>query len=369
VTGVQWWEYLALFLGAGVLALALTPVAKAVAVRRQIMDRPVGYKQQTAPIPYLGGAAIVAAFVIAVMLAAWIRPLTSGLGGLGVLLGLGLGLSLVGLLDDIRGLGPLTRLIVQTMAAVAVVGAGVQVHIFGSNLLNMLVTVVWIVGVTNAFNLLDNMDGLSAGVTAIAAGSFFLIAVLNGQFLVASLSVALAGCALGFLWHNFHPATIYMGDAGSLFFGFMLAVLGIKLRFEGPIEVTFFVPILVLGVALLDTTLVTVTRLLNKRNPLSGGNDHISHRLAHLGLSVPVAVGIIFAGSISLGWMGLVVSRLDRTNGTLLMAGLVTVGLFLGVMLALVPVYESADGALEDGIGHDEQIVAELTAHQAEDAR
>ena len=369
MTGVQWWEYLALFLGAGVLSLSLTPVAKALAVRRQIMDRPVGYKQQAAPIPYLGGAAIVAAFVIAVMLAAWIRPPTSGLGELGVLLGLGLALSLIGLLDDIRGLGALTRLAVQTAAALAVVGVGLQVHMFGSSLLNVIVTVVWIVGVTNAFNLLDNMDGLSAGVTAIAAGSFFLIAAVNGQFLVASLAAALAGCALGFLWHNFHPATIYMGDAGSLFFGFMLAVLGIKLRFEGPTEVTFFVPILVLGVALLDTALVTVTRVLKKRNPLSGGSDHISHRLVHLGLSVPIAVGIIFASSISLGWMGLVVSRLDRTNGTLLMAGLVTIGLFLGVMLALVPVYESADATPESGARYEEEDVVEMTAHQAEDVR
>ena len=369
MTGFQWWEYLALFLGAGVLSLSLTPVAKALAVRRQIMDRPVGYKQQPAPIPYLGGAAIVTAFVIAVLLAALSRPLTSGLGELGVLLGLGLGLSLMGLLDDIRGLRPLARLIVQAAAAFAVVGVGLQVHIFGSNLLNVIVTVVWIVGVTNAFNLLDNMDGLSAGVTAIAAVSFFLIAAINGQFLVASLAVALAGCALGFLWHNFHPATIYMGDAGSLFFGFMLAVLGIKLRFEGPTEVTFFVPILVLGVALLDTTLVTVTRILNKRNPLSGGNDHISHRLVHLGLSVPVAVGIIFVSSISLGWMGLVVSRLDRTNGTLLMVGLVTIGLFLGAMLALVPVYESADDTSEGDISYDEENVVELIARKAEDGR
>ena len=364
---VQWWEYLVLFLGAGVLTLALTPVAKAVAIRSQVMDRPVGYKQQAEPIPYLGGAAIVAAFVIAVMLAAWSRPLTSGFGELSVLLGLGLLLSFVGLLDDIRGLGALTRLIAQTAAALAIVGVGLQIDIFGSNLLNVIVTVVWIVGVTNAFDLLDNMDGLSAGVTAIAAVSFFLIAAVNGQFLVASLAVGLAGCALGFLWHNFHPATIYMGDAGSLFFGFMLAILGIKLRFDGPTAVTFFVPVLVLGVALLDTTLVTTTRILNKRNPLSGGSDHISHRLVHLGLSVPAAVGIIFASYILLGWTGLVVSRMDRTNGTLLMAGLVTIGLFLGVMLALVPVYEHTHATSSGGISPEEENVIDLRVHQAEE--
>jgi UDP-GlcNAc:undecaprenyl-phosphate GlcNAc-1-phosphate transferase len=185
------------------------------------------------------------------------------------------------------------------------------------------------------------MDGLSAGVAGIAAASFFVIAAANGQFLIAALSLALSGCALGFLRHNFHPARIYMGDAGSLFLGFVLAAIGIKLRFEAPVEVTAFVPFIVLGIAVLDTTLVTTTRLLHGRNPLSGGRDHISHRLVFIGIPVPAAVGLIYAAAIGHGWMALVMSRLDVVTGLLLMGLVLATDVFLGVLLAHVPVYET----------------------------
>src|SRR3954447_7758722 len=126
---------------------------------------------------------------------------------------------------------------------------------------DLLITIVWVVGVTNAFNLLDNMDGLSAGVAALGALTFFVLAVLNGQYLVAALAVAVAGCAVGFLRHNFHPAKIYMGDAGSLFLGFLLSVIGLRLRLpDAPQLTALFVPVVVLGIALFDTSLVTVAR-------------------------------------------------------------------------------------------------------------
>ena len=179
-------------------------------------------------------------------------------------------------------------------------------------------TVVWVVGITNAFNLLDNMDGLSSGVAAIAAGSIFVIAASNGQFLVAALSIGLAGCALGFLRHNFHPATIYMGDAGALFLGFLLAYLGLKLRFDTPADVTFLVPIVVMGVPIFDTTLVTVTRLRARRQPVPRGRDHTSHRLVRIGLPVPAAVALIYAVGVCLGLVALVVSRVDRVSAYLL---------------------------------------------------
>src|SRR6185295_8402540 len=157
--------------------------------------------------------------------------------------GVAIGLAFVGLLDDLRQLNPWVRLVAEIGAGVAVWVVGAGVDLWGPSLTDALVTVVWVVGITNAFNLLDNMDGLSSGVAAIAAGSIFVIAASNGQFLVAALSIGLAGCALGFLRHNFHPATIYMGDAGALFLGFVLAYLGLKLRFDGPVDATFLVPI------------------------------------------------------------------------------------------------------------------------------
>jgi UDP-GlcNAc:undecaprenyl-phosphate GlcNAc-1-phosphate transferase len=332
----------------GVLAAALgatlllTPLALRFARRLGILDRPGGHKMHESPVPYLGGAAMVVAFAATVMLGALIVPPESAAAELAIILGIAVALSLVGLLDDLWGLGPWVRLAFEVGAGIALWAGGIRTQLFTDATLDFAVTVAWVVGVTNAFNLLDNMDGLSAGVAAIASGSFFLLAAFNDQFLVATLAIALGGCAVGFLQSNFHPARIYMGDAGSLFLGFMLAVIGIKLRFPGPTQVTFFVPILVLGVAIFDTVLVTVARLLHGRNPMSGGRDHTSHRLVFVGIPVPVAVTLIYAGAISLGWLALVMARVDRDTGFLLMGFVLFIALLLGVLLGLVPVYETS---------------------------
>jgi UDP-GlcNAc:undecaprenyl-phosphate GlcNAc-1-phosphate transferase len=205
------------------------------------------------------------------------------------------------------------------------------------------VTVLWVVGVTNAFNLLDNMDGLSAGVATIAGLSFCVIAGVNGQYLVAALSAAVAGCASGFLRPNFHPAKINMGDAGSLFLGFLLAFLAVRLKLaSAPPAVALFVPVLVLGVALFDTTLVTFNRLRHGRSPLQGGRDHVSHRLVWVGIPVPISVGMIYALATSLGFLGLLLSRLDLTSGLMLVGFVLAVGLGTFVLLSAVPVYDSS---------------------------
>ena len=334
------------FATSGLLSWLLVPLAIRVATRRQVVDRPGGYKLQDDPVPYLGGVAIVLAFAAVVLAAALVRPPVSGFDELAVILGLGVGLAAVGLVDDLRGLGPFIRLGLQVAAAAGLLATDVGVRLVdGGGPVDMAITVLWVAGITNAFNLLDNMDGLSAGTAMIAGLSFFLIAAVNGQFLVGALSAALAGCALGFLRHNFHPARIYMGDAGSLFLGFLLAVLGLKLRFDAPRQITAFVPIVVLGLPILDTALVTIQRLRHGRNPLSGGRDHLSHRLVFIGLSVPRAVRSLYLLAGMLGWLGLVISRLDITTAYLLLgfvaAGLCTVGFLLG----RVPVYSNSQGA------------------------
>lgn len=336
------WAYGGAFLVSLALSLGLTPVVLRVANSRGIFDHPAPNKSHESPVPYLGGVAIVAAFSLAVGIAGVVQRPPSGLDELGVILGFAVALSVMGLFDDVRHLNPLPKFALEVAAGVALWAVGVQVAIFPSDVLNALFTVLWVVGITNAFNLLDNMDGLSAGIAAIASGVFFILAAINGQFLVAALSIALTGCALGFLRHNFHPARIYMGDTGSLFLGFVLAAIGIKLKFPGPNQITFMVPILVLGIPILDTTLVVVNRLLHRRNPLSGGRDHISHRLVFIGLPVGVAVGLIYGSSVILGWLGVVMSRIDRTSGFLLMALVVTVAAFVAVMLSLIPVYETS---------------------------
>lgn len=334
------WSYLGAFVASLAMALVFTPLALRVALKRQVLDRPGDYKVQDSPVPYLGGVAIVVAFSATVLIATALSPPPSGVREVAIALGLAVLLSFVGLGDDLLNFPPAPRFIIQIAAAAVIWWSGVGVYLFHSPILDGLLTILWIVGITNAFNLLDNMDGLSAGIAAIASATFFLLAILNGQVAVAGLSIALCGCALGFLRSNFHPARIYMGDAGSLFFGFMLAVIGIKLRFDAPVEITFMVPVLVLGVPILDTSLVVASRLAHRLNPFTGGRDHISHRLVFVGLPVRSAVALIYAAGIGLGWLAVVMSRLDVATGFILMGFVVAVAVFAAVMLSLVPVYE-----------------------------
>lgn len=360
-----WWEYLAVALGTTAVTLVLTPLALRLALRRQILDHPNDIKAQASPVPYLGGLAIVIAFSAVVGGAALVRPPHSNGGILAVVLGLAVGLAILGAVDDIRGLGPWVRLAAETAAGVVVYLTGTHAQLLDHRLphgqiFDAVVTVVWVVGVTNAFNILDNMDGLSAGIAGIASLSLFLVAYLNGQFLVATLALALVGCAVGFLRHNFHPAKIYMGDAGSLYLGFLLAVLCLRLRTYNVSRISFFVPVLILGVALFDTTLVTATRLWHHRNPLSGGRDHTSHRLVFVGIPVRATVGIIYGAGAALGWLAVIVARLseDRTTAAILMGLVLTVAVLLAGLLAAVPVYETSR--------RRRMMIQEVKAHESE---
>ena len=199
----------------------------------------------------------------------------------------------VGLLDDLWDIGPLPKLLAEIGAAVGLWFAGVNAGLFDSYALNMAFTVLWVVAITNSINLLDNMDGLSSGVAAIAALTYFVIAAGSGDYLVASFALAVAGASVGFLRYNFPPARIFLGDAGSLLLGFLLASLALKLDLVGNSGVLrAAIAGLVLAVPVFDTLLVIVTRLIGKRPIYKGGTDHTSHRLVAKGMSVrDVAVG------------------------------------------------------------------------------
>ena len=324
------------------MSLLLTPLAVRLARRHGLLDHPGGHKSHDEAVPYLGGAAILVAFLVTVTAGGVLLPIPSGRTELLVVFTAAALLAGVGLLDDLRGLGLRFRVLAEVIAAGALLMAGSGVQATGVAPVDAVLTVLWVVGITNAFNLLDNMDGLSAGVAAIAAAGFFALAALNGQFLVASLAAGVAGVSLGFLRHNAHPARIFMGDAGALFLGFLLAYLGIKLEFAGPSGLVFFVPILVLGVAIFDTTLVTATRLIHRKSPFSGGRDHVSHRLVFVGLSVRTSVALIYAAAVACAWTAVVMSRVDATTGLILMGLIVALAGFAGVVLAVVPVYETS---------------------------
>jgi UDP-GlcNAc:undecaprenyl-phosphate GlcNAc-1-phosphate transferase len=287
-------RYALAFLVPLVVALLLTPVAGRLAHRLGILDHPSEQKFHRDPTPYLGGVALAAGLVA-------IGVLTTGASAQAfvILLG-GLVLGVWGLVDDWVTVRPSAKLLVQAAAGSALWFADIRAGLFGIEVLDLALTVLWVVAVTNAVNLLDNMDGLAAGVSTVAALTFFGIAASRGDYLVASLALAVAGASLGFLRHNLPPAKIFLGDAGALMLGFLLAALGLKLDLVGENGfVRSAVPVLILGVPLFDTVLVIVDRLRGRRRVFRGGTDHSSHRLATLGLSHgAVAVVIVLAEGI-----------------------------------------------------------------------
>ncbi len=260
--------------------LLFTPVAAGVARRLGLIDRPNAQKVPIEVTPYLGGVAVAVGLVVAgLVIGSTVRQAA-------VVAACALVILLLGLVDDLRGLGPTVRVSVEASLAVVLWFEGVRAGFFGIPALDLVLTVVWIVAITNALNLLDNMDGLASGVTALASLAYFAIAVSQGDYLVASFAAALAGASVGFLRHNFPPARIFLGDAGSLLLGFLLAVLGLMLDLDVPNDVLRIgVQALILGVPVFDTTFVVVSRLRGGRPLLLGGKDHSSHRLAAFGLT------------------------------------------------------------------------------------
>ena len=324
-------------------ALLVTPLARRTALRLDIVDRPGGRKAHHAPMPYLGGLAIYVAFMV-FLLAAVVRghnDETPLLQGLAIVAGATLMVAL-GLVDDRLALPPSIKFAGQFLAAFVLFGVGIHFHFTNFPTLDAPVSILWVVGITNAFNLLDNMDGLSVGTAAIGCVYFFVLALLepaNKQVLVASMAIALGGACLGFLYYNFNPARIFMGDAGSLFLGFMLAVLGLKINMNGFPNlhaVNFFVPIVVLGIPIFDTALVTVSRLRRHVSPLQGGRDHTSHRLVLLGLTVREAVMALYLVAGALGLAGIMLTVAHPRSGFALVALLVAAGIVAGYKLEQV---------------------------------
>ena len=338
-------QSLSAFAVAAVVSLVLTPLAIRAALRLGVLDHPGERKSHSTPTPYLGGVAIVIAVTLAIVVAALVRgetvaTLTQLLG----ILAIALAMSATGLVDDLRGLPVAVRFGLQLAAALGLWLLDVRVDLTGSATVDLPLTVLWTVGITNAMNLLDNMDGLSASTATIASIWFGLIAVVNGQFLVSALAFTVAGAAAGFLRDNRPPARIYMGDAGSLFLGTMLASLGMLLSLDRGILVTAAVPVLILTVPVLDTALVTIARIRHGISPFQGGKDHTSHRLVRLGLPVPIAVGLIGIASLAHGWVALLVLRIDTTSAILLLGLTALFDLFFFALLAKVPVYDNSRG-------------------------
>jgi len=320
-------ELILLLFGALVIAIALTPVSKWLAPHMGLVAHPRARDIHTKPVPKLGGLAIlVGVLAMAVLLGQ--QPAFQQLAA--IVIGATL-MSFMGLVDDRFQLNAYVKLGFQVGVAVMAYLFDVRVMIFSSPLLDGLLTVLWIVGITNAMNMLDNMDGLLAGVSAVIAAFFTVLAAINGQYLVSLLSAAVLGACLGFLFWNLNPASVFMGDSGSMFLGFLLACIAIKLRFIGQTPaVSWMVPVIVMGLPIFDTTLVTLSRLRRGKNPLtSPGKDHSSHRIANHGFSKREAVMILYLVCGALGVIAIIASVANIVASFMIAISLLAVGAYM----------------------------------------
>lgn len=324
------------------VSFALTPLTGRLATRIGVIDHPsqspTGHKRHRTPTPYLGGVAIFVGLLAgsALVLSTDGIPIRH----FAMVITAGLGIGLIGLVDDVTPLPRSLRLVAQIAVAFVAWRYGFGVSAVGEPL-GLSFTILWIVGITNAFNLLDNMDGACAGLAAIASATFTIMAVINDLPLLPIVAASVTGASIGFLVHNRHPAKVFMGDAGSLFLGFLVALIGLRLRFDNPEETTFLVPVVVLGIPLLDTTLVVLSRLRSGRPVFLGARDHIAHRLVGIGLSTTSAVALMYGAAASLGLLGLAISVSSQRIAFVLL-GLTFGAGFVGALLLLrVPVEQA----------------------------
>ncbi|MEM8860380.1 MAG: MraY family glycosyltransferase, partial [Chloroflexota bacterium] len=303
------------------------------AIQIGFVDVPAARKMHKEPMPLMGGVAIFGGAAIAFLLIFVIFEVYSLSGPvIGILAGMAI-ISAVGLIDDrTGGLSAPVKLGGQFIAVAVLIWFGVQVSLPVPGWLNIVATFLWVLVISNATNFLDNMDGACAGIVGVQAAFITLLGAINEQFLVAGLAAAVFGACLGFLRHNFKPAKIFMGDAGTLFLGFLIAVLALELNFEQNSNfVTWMVPLFVLGVTLFDLALVTVSRLLRGVNPLTtAGKDHTSHRLTELGFTQREAVLILYLFSGMMGMIAVFITQASVLEGYVI-GGIVAILCIIGI--------------------------------------
>ena len=342
------------------IALVTTPVARAIARRVGLVAAPREDRWHRRPTALLGGPAIVtAALGSFFLLASHPSRLLLGWAGGAILI------AALGVLDDLVGLRPVTKLIGQIVAALVPISLGLTIPIFHP-LLSFWITLFWIVGIANAFNLLDNMDGLAAGIAAISAGFLCFHAIQKANGSLALAAVCVSGAALGFLVYNFNPASIFMGDGGSLFLGYSLGTLSLLDLGSRPLVSlsVIAVPLFVLAMPIFDTALVTVLRVANRRSIAQGGRDHSSHRLVSLGLSERRAVVTMYALAAATGLVSLVVPRV-RASFVVLIALVATLAVYyFGSYLGSVNVYRSDPVSLEQARRRGLFILDTFVAHK-----
>lgn len=328
-------EHAIIGISAFILGLILTPLAMKAAFKFGVLDRPVTkLKKHKQPMPYLGGVAIFLAFAIPVI-AAKIVMHQDIHGVIAILLG-GFIMMAVGVLDDAKNLTPYAKLVLQFVVAGLIIKANMHIKFMDNNFVNMVLTVIWVVGVTNAMNLIDIMDGLAAGVAAVASLAFFIVAMLSGRINDMIPAISLFGAVLAFLIYNRPPAKIYMGDAGSLFLGFMMASLALNESYSRTNIVAVLSPVLILGIPIFEVMLVVMVRLGKGILPIYGSDDHTAQRLVMLGMTKPQAVLFIVCVTAALSALAILSTFLSVSGAVLLYLGVAWAGMMFAMLIASV---------------------------------
>ena len=323
------------------LTLLLTPVARRLALRFGAIDRPSRRKIHRKIITRFGGLSIFISFILAVIVGLLIaKNFGVGISSrdyrslLGILLGGGL-ITLIGLFDDIKGLPATVKLAGQVIASAAAVYFGAQIFFVSTPFTRIVmlgawapaVTIMWMVSITNAMNLIDGLDGLASGITLIAAVTLFIVAVKMGQADSAILLAALAGTALGFLRYNFFPATVFLGDSGSLFFGFMLASASIVGVLKSTLVIALIIPVAVLGIPIYDTAAAIIRRAVAGRPIFEADKKHIHHRLLKAGFNQRQVVVIIYIACFILSVAALSATFFDNYQTLVFLSIFVVAGI------------------------------------------
>lgn len=343
------WQALLLLIGAGCLSYALTTPVKALALWTGALDIPKDSRRMHVhPIPKLGGLAIFMGFLTALLASRLLTPAVTGLL-LGALL-----IIITGIADDRRPLPPLAKLAGELLAAAVPVAFGVRIESIGNPFgfltgnqnvplgnWSIPLTLLWIVGVTNALNLIDGLDGLAAGISGIASLSMFFVALLKGDTISAVITAALAGACFGFFPHNRHPAKIFMGDTGALFLGYTLACVSVMGFFKSYAAISVAVPLLVLGLPLFDTASAFIRRILKGKSPFLPDREHLHHQLVDLGLSQRQTVLVLHSAAALLGAVAVLLAVADWVSALFLCSQL---------LFALLIIIRAATRTLKSGI-------------------
>lgn len=331
-----------MFFTALVVSFAVTPLVIRLAVKIGALDIPRDNRRMhKVPVPLIGGLAIYFAFIATV--SAYI-PLTRQI--IGLLAGSTF-ITVCGLIDDVRPMRARTKLVLQIVGALILIYSGTTIKFISNPFdsvngmsdlkwLSIPATIFWIVGVTNAFNLIDGLDGLAAGVASISCLTLFIISVLNGRMPAALLTAVLAGSTLGFLPHNFNPAKIFMGDTGAQFLGFVLAAISIQGAIKSAAAIVITVPVLALGLPIYDTLAAMIRRFINKRPVMEGDREHLHHKLLDMGLSQRQAVYVMYFISGILGLSAIFATELDTFQSYLVLIAVMCIVIVLSKQLGLL---------------------------------